>query len=81
MSLTIPDEVLETIGMSEAELIQEIAIILFQEKKLSVGRASHLAGMNLLEFRRLLASRHIAVGYGISEFHEDLKVLEAMDSE
>lgn len=67
--------------MSETELIQEIAIILFQNKKLSIGRASRLAGMNLLEFRRLLASRHISVGYGMSELLEDFRTLEAMDSE
>ena len=81
MSLVIPDEVLEAIEMSEPELLREIAILLFKEKKLSLGRASHLAGMNLLEFRRELASRRIAVGYDISEFKEDLKTLETMDSE
>jgi predicted HTH domain antitoxin len=81
MSLVIPDEVLEAIEMSEPELLREIAILLFKEKKLSLGRASYLAGMNLLEFRRELASRRIAVSYDISEFKEDLKTLEAMDSE
>ncbi|MDF5727551.1 MAG: hypothetical protein PUP92_05810 [Rhizonema sp. PD38] len=38
MSVSISDELLETIGMSETELIQEIAIILFQNEKLSIGR-------------------------------------------
>jgi predicted HTH domain antitoxin len=79
MSLIISDEILESIGLSETELLQEIAIALFREKKLSIGRASHLVGMNLLEFRRLLASRQISVGYGIDELNEDLRVLEQLD--
>lgn len=76
MSLTIPDEVIESIGISETELLREIAVILFRDKKLSIGRASRLARMNLMEFRRLLASRQISVGYGLTELQEDLKTLE-----
>lgn len=76
MSLTIPDEVIESIGISETELLREIAVILFRDQKLSIGRASRLARMNLMEFRRLLASRQISVGYGLTELQEDLKTLE-----
>jgi predicted HTH domain antitoxin len=45
MSLVIPDEIIQTIHMTPAELIQEIAILLYQKEKLTLGQASHLAGL------------------------------------
>ena len=40
MSLVIPDEVLHSARMSAAELSQEVAILLFQKDKLTLGQAS-----------------------------------------
>jgi predicted HTH domain antitoxin len=40
MSVTIPDEILSATRMSEAELKQEIAVMLFQKEKLTLGQAS-----------------------------------------
>ena len=80
MSLTISDEVLQTVQMSEAELLQEIAIMLFQQERFTLGQASRLALMNQLEFQRLLASRKIPLHYDIAELREDVKSLEANNS-
>jgi predicted HTH domain antitoxin len=78
MSLVIPDEILQATGMSEAELRQEIAVLLFQKEKLTLGQASRLAGINQLQFQHLLASRQIPVHYDVSEFEEDLKTLREL---
>ena len=59
MSLTISDEILSLTRMSESELKQEIAIMLFQKEKLTLGQASNLAEMNQFQFQNLLASRQI----------------------
>jgi predicted HTH domain antitoxin len=40
MSLVIPDELLKAARMSEAELMQEIVLMLFGQEKLTLGRAS-----------------------------------------
>lgn len=42
--------------MSEDELRQEIAVMLFRNDRLTLGQASELAGMNRLAFQRLLSS-------------------------
>jgi len=78
MSVVIPDEVLLTASMSETELMQEIAVMLFQRKKLTLGQASNLAGMNQLAFQHLLASRQISVHYGVEDFESDLKTLRKL---
>lgn len=78
MSVVIPDEILLTTRMSEAELMQEIAVMLFQKEKLTLAQASRLAGMNRLQFQHLLASRQIPVHYDVTEFEADIKTLQEM---
>ncbi len=75
MSIIIPDEILQASRMSPAELMQELAVLLFQREKLALGQASRLAGMNQLQFQFLLASRQIPVHYDVAEFESDLKTL------
>ena len=76
MSLIIPDEFLQTARISEADLKLEIAIVLFQQEKITLGTASQFAEMNQLEFQRILGRRQIPSHYDIEEFRQDLKTLE-----
>ncbi|MBW4591962.1 MAG: UPF0175 family protein [Brasilonema angustatum HA4187-MV1] len=78
MSVVIPDDILTAAGISEAELKLEIAIMLFQQEKISIGKARRLAEMNLIEFQREIASRGICVHYDVEEFEADLKTLREM---
>ena len=77
MSIVIPDEFLQTAKISEAELRLEIAILLFEQEKITLGTASQFAGMNQLEFQQILGKRKISIHYGVEEFRQDLKTLEA----
>ena len=79
MSLVISNEILQATGLSEAELSQEIAILLFQREKLILGQASHFAQMSQLQFQHLLASRQIPLHYDVAEFEADLKTLQELD--
>jgi len=78
MSVIISDEVLRASRLSETELKLEIAVMLFQKEKLSLGQASRLAALDHLEFQHLLASRNISVHYDVAEFEEDLKTLREL---
>ena len=78
MDLLIPEDILQTAGIAPDELKTEIAILLFQKGKLTLGQASKLAGINKLQFQHLLASRQIPVHYGKEEFKEDLKTLREL---
>lgn len=75
MSLVIPDEVLHAAKMTEAELMREIAVMLFRQERITLGRASKMAGMNQIEFQRLLASHNICIHYDVAEYETDLKSL------
>ena len=76
MSLVIPDEFLQTAHISETDLKLEIAILLFQQEKITLGTASQFAGINQLEFQRILGSRKIPIHYGVEDFQQDLITLE-----
>ncbi|HEX3531747.1 MAG TPA: UPF0175 family protein [Thermoanaerobaculia bacterium] len=75
MSVLIPDEILESARMSESELRQELAVVLFEKDRLTLAQASGLAGMDRLRFQHLLASRGISVHYDVEDFEEDLATL------
>jgi predicted HTH domain antitoxin len=75
MSVIISEDILAATGMSETELKREIAVMLYQQRKLSSGKARRLAGMNLIEFQKELASRGICVNYDVEDFEADVETL------
>jgi len=78
VSQIVPEDILQATGMSEEELRQEIAVVLFQKEKLTLARASRLAGMTRLQFQHLIASRQIPVHYDSADFDEDLRALKEL---
>ncbi|NCJ05017.1 UPF0175 family protein [Synechococcales cyanobacterium C] len=78
MSVVVPDEVLTATRMTEAEMRQEIAVMLFEREKLTLGQASRFAGVHRVAFQHLLASRHIPVHYGVKDFEQDIHNLREM---
>jgi len=78
MSVIVPDEILATTGLSDSEMKQEIAIMLFAQEKLTLAQASRFAGIDRMTFQHLLASRKIPVHYDVSDFEKDLENLREM---
>jgi predicted HTH domain antitoxin len=78
MSVVIPDEILHTAHMTADELTREIAVLLYQKEKLTLGQASQFAGVTQLQFQFLLASRQIPVHYDVAEFEADLSTLRGL---
>ena len=75
MSLVISDDIVRASGLSETDLLLELIILLFQQDKLSLGKASELLGITQIRFQRLIASRGICVHYDVAEFREDVQHL------
>ena len=55
MSVVIPDEILIATRMSDTEMRQEIAVMLFQREKLTLAQASQFAGMHRVAFQHILS--------------------------
>ena len=76
MPVTVPDELLETAKLTEAELRVEIAVALFQQDRLTLGQAAAFAGLTQLDMQRTLASRRIPLHYSIEDLEHDLATVK-----
>lgn len=75
MAITIENKVLDEAGLSQSEVLIELAITLYKRGILSLGKASNLANLDKIEFRRELGKRNEFVNYDVDEFKEDLNTL------
>lgn len=73
--LEVPQDVLDSARMTIPELKVEIAIYLYTQGRLSIGKAREMAGLSLWEFRQVLASRRIPPHYETSDLDEDAATL------
>lgn len=75
MTVVIPDEIVRATNLSESELKRELAVRLFERERLTLGQACRLAGMNLLDFQRLLGAERVPLHYDVVEFAQDLETI------
>ncbi len=78
-SLEIPLEVLHATRMRPQELVAELAVVLYEQGKLSLGKARELSGMTVWSFQQMLGLRGIPVHYGVEEYEQDLETLAELD--
>lgn len=76
--LEIAPEILDSARLTIDELKIEIAISLYVQRQLSIGKARELAGLSLWEFRQLLASRRISAYYDETDLEEDIAALREL---
>lgn len=78
MAISIPEDVVAATRMTEAELKQEFAVLLFERDRLTLAQAARFADMSRIRFQQLLASREIPVHYDIEDYREDLDTLRRL---
>lgn len=79
--MLIEDEFLLAANLTEAEMRTELAVVLYQKRKLSMGKAAKLAGIPRIQFQFLLASREIPVNYDVEDLKQDLETLRQLDAD
>jgi predicted HTH domain antitoxin len=76
ITLDIPNNIHEALHVSPAEAEQrlklELAVSLYAQNALSLGKAAELADMGLLDFNDILAERRISMHYGEKELAGDI---------
>jgi predicted HTH domain antitoxin len=72
ITIDIPD----SLHLSEAELCSELAIALFQQDRVSLGSASKIAGMHIMDFQKLISDRGICIHYDVEECQQDVQHLQ-----
>jgi predicted HTH domain antitoxin len=75
MILEIAQDIPDSARLTPSELKVEMAVHLYSQGRLSVGKARELADMTLWEFRQLLASRRIPPHYDEADLDADMTTL------
>jgi len=69
---------LDSARLSLDDVKIELAISLYAQHRLSVGKARELAGLSLWDFRQLLAARRVPVHYDEEDLSDDIATLKSM---
>ena len=77
-TLEISQDILDSSRLTIDELRLELAISLYRQNRLSIGKARDLAGMSLWQFRQLIASRQIEPHYDLADLEEDMAILREL---
>jgi predicted HTH domain antitoxin len=75
ITLNLPDSLSQTETFNQSDWLREIAIALFQQERISLSRASKIAGMEIIDFQKLVANRGICVHYDVEDFEQDVQHL------
>lgn len=76
MSVEISNEVLQATQLSAEEFLHEIAILFYQQKRLTLAQAAALAQTDHRSFQQLLSSRDIAIYYDEHDLETDSETLK-----
>ena len=76
--LELPFDLAQATRLNPEEIRRELAVVLFHQGKLSLGKARELAGMDIWAFMHLLGLRGIPVHYDVAEYEADLKTLREL---
>lgn len=72
ITLNLPDTLSQTETFNQSDWLREIAIALFQQERISLSRASTIAGMEIIDFQKLVANRGICAHYDVEDFEQDV---------
>jgi predicted HTH domain antitoxin len=78
MKIDLPDAALEGTGMTPELAKLEVAVALYRDRKVSMGRAARLAGMPRPLFQRELGKRGVTVDYDVEDFEDDLRAIQKL---
>ena len=81
-SVEIPTELVLAAGLDTSNLSAEtarlLALELYREDRVSLGRASELCQMAVEQFMEFAAQHNVPVHYGVEELEEDRRTLERL---
>lgn len=72
MTLTIPNDRIGNLRVTEQDALVDIAIGLYKREEISLGRAAEVAGISSVQLLGELGRRHIPINYGPDDLQSDL---------
>jgi predicted HTH domain antitoxin len=78
MLIEIQDEALHGLELTESQALLDLAIGMFTERRITLGRAAAIAQRNQLEFQKELGRREIPIHYDLEDLQADVSTLAAL---
>jgi len=78
VSIEVPRDIIESAQLTVQEIKLEIAVLLYAQRRLPIGKACELAGVTLPEFRKTLGSRRIPAHYDPEDLEDDVETLRRL---
>lgn len=79
VKVPIPKELKDIFNVGEDEIgkeaLKSIAIELYREGKISMGKAAEIAGVSKIEMMGILREKEVPLQYSEEDLEEDLKAL------
>ena len=79
MALVISDEFLTSSKLTEQEVWLELSLLLYQKRRISLGKAAELAGLSRLQMQAEMKRRNIFLNITPEDLKKDLDNLRALD--
>lgn len=76
MKIEIPETIFKATGLTEQEIINLLALMLYDKEKLSIGYASKLANISQADFIELMGEHGVELKYDVNDLKEDLENLK-----
>jgi predicted HTH domain antitoxin len=78
MVIEIHDEALRGLKLTEPHALLDLAVGLFTEQRVTLGRAAEIARRSQQDFQNELGRRGIAIHYDVEDLQADLRTLTAL---
>lgn len=76
-TLELPVDLARVLNVPKEEAarcaVLELAVSLYAQNRISLGKAAQIAGMGVLDLNDVLASRRVPMHYGMRELEQDIE--------
>jgi predicted HTH domain antitoxin len=83
VEIKISDELLKAANVPEERRSEEVAKLLalelYRERAISLGRAAELAGVSIAEFMEFAGEREVELDFGLENLEQDRSSLESLN--
>lgn len=78
MTVTIPDDRIRNVPLTERDALVDVAIGLYKRQLISIGKAAEVAGLTTPELLRELGRRTIPINFGTDDLNQDLETIRKL---
>ena len=78
MELHVPDQLVRGLDLTEAQWLLDLAIGLFVDRRVTLGRGAEIAGISKPAFLDELGQRKIPINYDAADLESDLRTISQL---